>query len=320
MTKPDPFMIDGPCLWSVSGGRTSAYMLWRALQAYGGKLPENHVVAFANTGKERPETLRFVYEMAARWGVYIHWVEWRPSLTEAARIVSLGEEKGEKSPVEDWVRENATDDSFAIVGPNSASTTGEPFDALIDYKQRLPNGRERWCTQFLKVIALHLLMKSLGYGDPGDFAEPIGIRADEADRIGDGMEASEKDGRNRQYPLAKADISKRDVRDFWFGKDRRYETSEVPQGFDLELTDLWGNCDLCFQMGVKKREERVRQDSSVSIWWKGCESRTKGRFSKGETVSELERRAAVHNQTRDLLDDGDDEECGLSCPTVEIEA
>lgn len=310
----DPFLIEGPTLWSTSGGRTSANMLWRAIQTHGGTLPADHVVAFANTGRERPETLKFVHDLASRWGVHIVWVEWRPTHAQAERISALREKGFASQAIAEWATVNADDAGFAVVGPNSASRNGEPFEALVAWKERLPNGQERWCTTFLKVLPLHALMRSLGRGEPGDYAEPIGIRADEVDRIGDGMEASEKDGRRRLYPLAKAGITKRDVRDFWFGKGRRYETSERPRGFDLELTDLWGNCDLCFQMGVRKREERVRRDPSVAPWWRGCETRIGGRFSKNETVADLEDRARAHKATPDLLDDADDEECGLSCP------
>lgn len=309
----DPFLIEGPTLWSISGGRTSASMLWRAIQAHGGKLPDNHVAAFANTGKERPETLRFVHECGQRWGVNIVWVEWRPTHAQAESIAK----RGVSSEIAAWAVENATDASYVVVGSNSASRNGEPFDALIDHKQRLPNGRERWCTQFLKVLTLHALMRDLGYGDPGDYAEPIGLRADEMDRVADGWAASEKDGRRRAYPLMKAKITKRDVQAFWWGEGRRFETSERPQGFDLELSDLWGNCDLCFAMGVKRREERVRRDPVVADWWKAAEDRIGGRFSKNETVTDLISRAQTHKATPDLLAELEDEidgDCGTRCP------
>ncbi|MBK6800315.1 MAG: hypothetical protein IPG83_02190 [Novosphingobium sp.] len=52
----DPFFITGPALISFSGGRTSAYMLWRILEARRRRMVQ---VAFANTGKEREWTTRF---------------------------------------------------------------------------------------------------------------------------------------------------------------------------------------------------------------------------------------------------------------------
>lgn len=125
-----PYFIKGPALISFSGGRTSAYMLFKIIEAHNGMLPPDVVVAFANTGKEREETLRFVYECASRWDVKIHWVEWRRG-----------------KPV------------YEEVGFNSASRNGEPFSDLIAWKQRLPNGFERWCTEFLKVKIMFALVE-----------------------------------------------------------------------------------------------------------------------------------------------------------------
>ncbi len=53
----DSFKLTGPALISFSGGRTSAFMLRRILDAGGGTLFPDVKVAFFNTGKERPETL-----------------------------------------------------------------------------------------------------------------------------------------------------------------------------------------------------------------------------------------------------------------------
>ncbi|NSY21910.1 Nin-like protein [Agrobacterium vitis] len=184
----DPFLIQGPAMISFSGGRISAYMLYRIVQAHGGKLPDDIVVAFANTGKEREETLHFVYECGSRWGVSIRWLEWRD-----------------------------TDPCYELVGFNSASRNGEPFAALIRKKQRLPNWQERWCTSFLKLLPMFALAKSFAWV-AGEYAEVIGIRDDEGMRILNGLARAERDGRKVIYPLAKAKIRKADVMDFWRGQ------------------------------------------------------------------------------------------------------
>lgn len=116
----DPFKIDGPTCISFSGGRTSAYMLWRVLQSNGG-LPEEAKVCFANTGKEDEATLRFVKDCADHWNVGITWVEY----------------------------------GRGIVDFESASRDGEPFAAMIAKKRYLPNPVARFCTQELKVNAIN---------------------------------------------------------------------------------------------------------------------------------------------------------------------
>lgn len=298
---PNPYLIEGPAQINLSGGRTSALMLWNILQAHGGTLPNDVVVAFANTGKEREETLRFVHECSARWGVPIVWLEWRDTSRAYSR------------------KEIAVEETFEVVGFNSASRNGEPFDALIDKKQRLPNGQERWCTEYLKVRPMHAYMRAIGYGEPGAYVEAIGLRADEGHRILKGLARAEKDGRRLAYPLSRAMATKRDVKAFWFGSpDARYETSTRPQGFDLELPALWGNCDLCFAMGVGVRRERVREKPDVAVWWGAAEVRQDGTFSKRESVADLVRHAAERRKERSLFtDDLDDSECGSWCPPEE---
>lgn len=66
-----PFLIEGPATISFSGGRTSGYMLRRILDE--GLQPDVHVL-FADTGRERDETYRFVRDVEERWAVMIHWL------------------------------------------------------------------------------------------------------------------------------------------------------------------------------------------------------------------------------------------------------
>ncbi|RXF72100.1 phosphoadenosine phosphosulfate reductase family protein [Hansschlegelia zhihuaiae] len=228
MSAPHPaFRIEGPARVSFSGGRTSAFMLHEILRAHGGSLPDDIVVVFANTGKELPETLRFVHECATRWNVRVRWVEWR---------------RGKPG--------------FEEVGFNSASRDGQPFADLMAWKQRTPNWTERWCTSFLKVLPMHALMRELGYGEPGAYVETIGLRDDEGLRIIRGRVRADREGRQVAYPLARAKVTKADVLRFWAG-----------QPFDLGLEPWEGNCDLCFATGRGVRLARLRRRPEIARWW-----------------------------------------------------
>ena len=184
MPASDPFLIPGPAALSFSGGRTSGYMLRRVLDAYNGELPHDIVPVFANTGKEREETLRFVHDCESRWSVKVRWIEWR-----------------------------AGRPGFEEVGYNSASREGEPFAALIAKKKITPNWQMRFCTQYLKVQAMTDFIASLGW-DKG-YREIIGLRHDEGHRLLKMFERNDKFGRDCVAPLAKAKVVERDVLAFW---------------------------------------------------------------------------------------------------------
>lgn len=171
----DPFVIDGPTCISFSGGRTSAYMLWRVLQSNGG-LPEDTHVIFANTGKEDEATLRFVRDCSAEWSVPITWLEYA--------------DNGQK---------------FNVVNFDSASRKGEPFELLIKKRSFLPNSVMRFCTGELKILTIERYMKSIGLDD---YDEMVGIRADETKRI-------VKMRQTKLMPLADAGVTQADVQDFW---------------------------------------------------------------------------------------------------------
>lgn len=288
-----PYSFEGPAMISFSGGRTSGYMLHEIIRAHGGTLPDDIHVNFANTGKEREETLRFVHECGSRWGVRINWLEYR-----------------DEAP------------GFELVGFNSASRSGEPFQALIDKKQRLPNWKERWCTALLKVQPMTDFAASMGLV-PGSYAEVIGLRNDEGHRILKALHNAEfvKKGkvwvprvppRKVVFPLAKAKITKADVMAFWRS-----------QPFDLQLEPWEGNCDLCFLKGRGIRKRIIRENPEFAPWWSTNESAHKGHqergwFDKRDSIAGLSAEVAA---TPDLFDDFDpeeyeaDTECGLHCAT-----
>lgn len=180
----DPFLINGPAIISVSGGRTSGYMLWRILQAHGGTLRADVHAVFANTGREMPATLDFVRDMQAHWNVPITWLEFTA-----------------RRP-----------DGFAVVNHNSASRNGEPFAALLGLMPSLPNPVQRSCTTDLKIRTIkRWVMASLGWKH---WASVVGLRADEPGRVERAMKP-QRDRWTNAMPLADAGISVVDVSRFW---------------------------------------------------------------------------------------------------------
>ncbi len=179
----DPFKIIEPTVIAFSGGRTSAYMLWRVLQSNNGKLPEDAMAIFANTGKEDELTLKFINDCSEKWGVHIHWVEY-----------------------------TSEQPNFKVVNFDNASRNGEPFEDVVDYYKKLPNPTQRWCTGILKIRTMHKYVKSLGWEHKEDNNNDfIGIRADEPRRAA--KQNPEK------VPLYSAGVSKQDIQKFWSEQD-----------------------------------------------------------------------------------------------------
>jgi len=238
----DPFRITGPTCISFSGGRTSAYMLWRVLQSNNG-IPPEMIVCFANTGREDEATLRFVRDCSEHWNVPITWVEYR------------NDERG-----------------YALVDFETASRNGEPFEAIIKKRNYLPNPVTRFCTVELKIRAMHRHLRELGWADGEDgWGQMIGIRADEMRRVtkirarGHSTESSKE---TMLMPLADAGLTVQDVAEFW-------ET----QPFQLELATfngrtLAGNCDLCFLKPAGQVQSLIAERPERAIWWARMESTT----------------------------------------------
>jgi 3'-phosphoadenosine 5'-phosphosulfate sulfotransferase (PAPS reductase)/FAD synthetase len=175
----NPFIITEPTCISFSGGRTSAYMLYKVLEAHDMRLPSDAKVMFANTGKEDEATLKFVNDCSVNWNVPITWVEYRDA-----------------------------DPAFAVVNYETASRNGEPFEALIRKRQYLPNPVTRFCTSELKIRSIHKYLKSTGWDDHNETMDWIGMRADEQRRA---AKISDKS----RMPLVAAGVTKETVGDFW---------------------------------------------------------------------------------------------------------
>jgi len=244
IAKTNPYAIDGPLCLSFSGGRTSAYMLFRVMEAHGGQLPDDVVVCFANTGREMPQTLDFVRDCGERWGVDIVWLE--------LGLVRL----------DDTSKRKRFEYETRVVNYETASRNGEPFMALVEARKYLPNPVARFCTADLKVRRINTYLKSLGWEE---WDTAVGIRADERRRAHKMINAGSDSGENKIIPLYWDGVTKETVSDFWDNQD-----------FDLRLpnnngTTDWGNCDLCYLKGAAKKISIIRDRPDLAEWWVNAE-------------------------------------------------
>lgn len=152
---------------TFSGGRTSAFMglFLKKHPKYKGF---KKVFIFANTGKEKEETLEFINQCDKEWELNVVWVE-----------AKINIEKGIGT-------------NYKVVDFKTASRNGEPFEAMLE-AYPLPNSYASNCTRELKQIPIHKYVKSLGYKT---VIKAMGIRFDERHR-------ESKNARNQGliYPL-----------------------------------------------------------------------------------------------------------------------
>jgi 3'-phosphoadenosine 5'-phosphosulfate sulfotransferase (PAPS reductase)/FAD synthetase len=227
----NPFIIDGPTCISFSGGRTSAYMLHRVLQANGG-LPDEAKVIFANTGKEDEATLRFVDRCSKEWGVPITWVEYQEA--------------------------EETKDRFKVVTFETASRDGEPFEAIIRKRNYLPNPVSRFCTVEMKVRAIHRYLKSIGWTE---WDSMLGIRADEPRRVAKIGNQDYGKHEEKIAPLATVGITKEMVGEFW--RNQPFDL-ELP---NMGGVTMHGNCDLCYLKGASQIQSLIAEKPERATWW-----------------------------------------------------
>tara|TARA_Y100001938_G_scaffold146596_1_gene225786 strand:+ start:102 stop:947 length:846 start_codon:yes stop_codon:yes gene_type:complete len=276
----DSFLLpDANVLISFSGGRTSAYMLFKILEAQQFILPDSCKVVFANTGREMPETLDFVQRCGEEWGVPITWLEY-------TKI-------GKRS-------------TFKIVNHNSASRNGEPFELLLKGKGILPNVHRRFCTQDLKVLTFKRYLKSLGWKK---WINCIGIRGDEQRRI-----KPSKDNRwDNWYPLYHAGATKAIIMDFW-----KQQSFDLALWGKNGVTPK-GNCDGCFLKSEATLAMMFREHPERMQWWIDIENKHSKAVGREAHFHATRRFADIENfvsrqgdwifDTEGVLCQADDGEC-----------
>ena len=273
----DPFKVSEPTAISFSGGRTSAYMLWRVLQSNGG-LPDGVEVCFANTGKEMEETLEFVRDVGVNWNIPIRWIEYR------------NDSKG-----------------YALVDFETASRNGEPFKEIIVKRNYLPNPVTRFCTIELKIRPMAKYLVDIGMAETksaGENMAMLGMRADEQRR------AAKIEDKSR-IPLVTAGVTKRDVGDFWKAQPfdlKLHNNNGVA---------MHGNCDLCFLKGANQVFSLIKEKPERAVWWASMEalalaSKPSGAVFRSDRPSYQRMMNYAHDQS-DFITEAQEEAIGCFC-------
>lgn len=274
-----PYLLpEGNVQIAFSGGRSSAYMLHEILAA-NGPLPERVIVCFQNTGREMPQTLDFVQEVAQRWGVAIRWMEWRPAPP-----------------------------GFTEVDHASASRDGEPFEALIRRRKYLPNQETRFCTSELKVRPAKRFLVAHGWKR---WTSALGLRADEPRRLN---KPPPKDRWTVWHPMADAGVSKLDVMRFW--KRQPFDLRLVNNRGTTPLGNCDG-CFLKSEANIARlavtHPERAawweRMESLAADLTSGSGGRFSSRYSRRELREYMERQGDMGFSDEAALCQADGGEC-----------
>ena len=234
--KSNPYEIERPGVVQFSGGRTSGYLLKHIIDAYGGKLPEDIIVCFQNTGLEHEKTLEFIRDCELNWGVEIHWIEY-----------DVRENKNNPTGTEYFPKKVTFD---------TAARKGEPFKKMVIKQGYLPNPLVRSCTANLKIRVAQKYLRQFDSHKDG-WVSALGLRFDEPHRVHRVKPDSRFD--EPMCPLYYAEVTEQMVLDFW-----------NDQPFDLNLPlggNIAGNCVGCFLKGKPKIETLMKEmPEQFDVW------------------------------------------------------
>ncbi len=181
-------MKENNIVCSFSGGRSSAFMaIWLKL-----RYPlKNIIFLFANTGKEKEETLRFVNECDKYWKLGVIWLE-----------AVVHPQKGVGT-------------TYVVTDFENACRDGRIFEDVIR-KYGLPSKLYRHCTREMKERTIKKYSDDF-FGN-NNWIMALGMRADEPHRT--------KPKKDVFFPLKEIGAIKPFVRNWWSRQDFDLELSE----------------------------------------------------------------------------------------------
>ena len=260
-------------LISFSGGRTSAYMLYKMFSNK--KEDEEYIVIFANTGKEHEGTLQFVKDCEDNFECEIIWLEAR-----------------HRKPTGETYSKKGWSVSYNIVNFETASRNGEPFEEMLSVLG-IPCSSAPFCSDQLKRKPIEAYLKDIGWKD---YYKAIGIRCDEIDRINPNFKE-----KKILYPLVKNFPSTKKMIIEWWSNNN----------FDLNIPLNLGNCDICWKKSFKVLVQNTLDFPERFKWWEEMilkhsdKSRNKDKnisfFRGGKTISELFKMGNLSSKQLDLF-------------------
>ena len=268
-------------LVSFSGGRSSAMMAHHI--KYSNKYKHwKKLFVFANTGKEREETLEFVNECDKSWSLDLVWVE---AVTELKKGVgTMGMTTNFKN----------------------ASRKGEPFISVMEkystYNSShpqgytsVPNNKAPYCSRDLKVTPINKIAKE--YFKTNKYLTALGMRYEDMPKRVSLAELNlpYHERALKVYPLLEdfnTFQTQKDVLDFWSKQD-----------FDLGIDSSIGNCDLCWKKSDRKIIQVLRNEPERAKWWIENENHFGSYFLRGNrSFADLLAHSKL-NTTLNIFDD-----------------
>jgi hypothetical protein len=167
---------------TFSGGRTSAFMglMLKDLPKY---KDFEKLFVFANTGKEKEETLEFIDRCDKEWNLDVVWLE--------AKVI----------------KEKGVGTTYKIVNYKTASRDGKPFEDMLK-KYPMPTHFASNCTRELKLAPINKYIKTLGFNE---VVTALGIRHDERHR-----KSNTAEEQNIIYPLCDdLKVDSKFIREWW---------------------------------------------------------------------------------------------------------